>query len=388
MPQGNDKKRMLPLSKFPTSSIDKQSFIVINGKPNSGKTLMAVSISRALKDKVDSVLLVTESASTIKRFGPHIPKTSYVHVIQNKSDTDPDMINQMTWAETEDFMMKWCANVRKRYTQKMDETGVSSMKPALLILDDIAGTKARLNCGFMRTLYSTYRQMGILPILITQDFDQMPSDTKAMMSHVFTYRLESKADSDKMQKMHFGMVYPPQLFYDVMISATGAPKSFRKAVKEKNLSKAEETQMLAKGPKMCLVKDNALSTSARKYNECVFWCMADINDVTDKWRIGNPIYFDIAEKLYLSPAEKAKRVEEETRKRKAAEELNPPLEEPQTVTKRGRGGGRPKRKAAEEAAAKRKNDDADEDSEGDAEKPATKKKKSDDDSDDDFILDD
>jgi hypothetical protein len=269
---------------------------------------MMIELAFHVKDKVDSVLLITESSSTIKKMQNHIPSNSYIQVVTDQAAKDPKEKNQMTWEETSDFLEKWGAAVGKKYNSKMDKNGESSQKPALLLLDDLAGAKDRFKCHFLNRVWSNFRQMGIFGVVVTQNFSQLPPVTKTTLTQVFTYRLDNITDSNIMHQSHFGTMGQPRFFYNEMIRFTGAPLLF-KAELSKRVPKLSSLQLqleLAKGPKMCLVKDNRLSTSADNYSQSAFWSVADGTLFEEMWRVGNPAYFDISDMLTIQPEEKEK----------------------------------------------------------------------------------
>jgi hypothetical protein len=264
----------------PEQKLNVDSLIVINGRPNSGKTTALVDFVAASSKFLDGMLLVTESAKCIQYFKKHIPLTHYIHVV-GSIDTDHPLPNQMVWDDAAKYIEKtWIPSIRKRYDKY-----VSRGKDPLyygLVLDDLGFDKKRLDTHWMHNIYSNHRQMGIVPYIVCQDMMQFPSTARGQISHAVTFRCIQDDQVKKLQKNYFNHL-PPAEFKKVLFKATEPPVDNPKR-------------------KGCLVMDmqeaNEMSADDPLYP--LYWYRADVNTTNKQWFIGNPVYFSAAEQVHTA----------------------------------------------------------------------------------------
>lgn len=289
----------------PKVQIDAQSFLAINGKPGSGKSTLAIETLAHLSkmDDIDGVLVASESINTICDLvnNDHIHKLSYLHIVEHK-EADSTYANQFLWNEAENFISDWLNKCRKRY----ENDRLTGRKPRrmVLVLDDCASDKKQLSSKMMMRIYSNFRQLGVVPIIITQELYQLPKVARNNVTHIFTFPIQNANGLRQMYDAYFSIVGNRKRFERLMRIACAPPKKFLDSIE--HLSRAQQLEHRRRGPRGVLVYDTRYGAGADVFTDCCYYYYPKykyINDV--KWRIGRKIYFDMANALYQDPREVA-----------------------------------------------------------------------------------
>ena len=287
---------MTLLSRFSVGShITGESFIAINGRPGSGKTTLALDLTHHINEIgiCDGILLVTESLKTIKLFEPHIPKLSFVHVVNSsEGGVRAGLTNQMPWHRAEAFVNQWLDVCRKRHDRYVQRE--ETPKRYLLILDDCGFDRKRLSSKMMLRVYNNFRQVGVIPMLIMQELFQLHKEGRQNVTHAFTFRLLSEKQHKDLWSAYFAMM-DYRVFKSAMKKATAPPPAFLKKLKEEQLTKEELVERKRRGPRGCLVYDGWRAANAESWPDCVFFYYPSHAVASLDWKFGNEIYFTLSE---------------------------------------------------------------------------------------------
>lgn len=297
------------LTKFnPHTQLDPaRCFIGINGRPNSGKTILTIDLIRSMADKVDDILVVSESLSIIRKLRQHdhIHPLSFVHVTDFPKGSLP---NQMKWEDPNAPFdaVRHITNFIKNVQERFDRYQIEKRVPrrVLLVLDDCGFDKTRLNTKWMKQLFSNYRQMGIGLMIICQNLYQLPKDGRQNLTHAATFRVLGEAKVKEMWKAYFDAIDKMPLFRSILHHATAPPKAFLRELRSQKLSDEEMDTAISEGPRGVLIIDMQIMSNADHFTKAIKYFVADGNAADDSsWRVGNPNYHRMADEWFKDEAQ-------------------------------------------------------------------------------------
>ena len=271
------------------TSISLFFILLLDGRPGSGKTTILVQIVHKLAHKVDGAMLLTKSIKCIQSFKKHLPATSYINVV-DRVDVRHPLPNQMTWEDAQTYMDNvLLPAIQGRYNRYVEEG--REPKRWLLILDDLAFDKANLQCPFMMALYSNFRQIGVIPIIISQEIMQMPKIARTACTTLVIFKILGDDNMIAVRKAYFDML-DKKTFSKLMATATNAP-----TVGSIVHGEVVQPKTLIKG---CLVIDRNAIASSDSYLDYLSYMYTDATVEHKDWLVGNKLYFTAAEQVHTS----------------------------------------------------------------------------------------
>jgi len=308
-----------------TDIIPEHGFVVINGTPGSGKSTALFHVLYAMRNKVNDVILVTGSETTAIRAAGHIPSINIILIVDESAgdidfgeelreimgvdasaeddDDDEDetgSFRRMTWPKAEEYLKRTMGLGKLHTASRMKAAKKNPRKKPLVTLiafDDVAYKKENLNTPFMKSFYSMYRQVGALPVMVTQFLKQAPDEMVAAATHILTYNLSDDKDKEKVFKKAFGCVGKKAKFIKLLSQATARPPW-------------DPEQ------RSCLVINSTEERKGAGYMECCYYFRP--NDCVTKeyeWRACHPAIWAAAKAITLTKEKRRIKEEEERRQR-------------------------------------------------------------------------